>query len=83
MAMYFLLLIFLLGVLTPVQTAANARLRQSVGSPLVASLVSFSVGTLYLIAVTLIQKGSICIPADAFGALLGGRGSAAYADCTG
>ena len=69
MAMYFLLLIFLLGILTPVQTAANARLRQSVGSPLVASLVSFSVGTLYLIAVTLIQKGSISIPADAFGAL--------------
>lgn len=32
MAMYFLLSIFLLGVLTPVQTAANARLRQSVGT---------------------------------------------------
>ena len=67
--MYFLLLIFLLGVLTPVQTAANARLRLAVGSPLVASLVSFSVGTLYLMAATLIQKGSLGFPADAFGAL--------------
>ena len=67
--MPYLLLIFLLGVLTPVQTAANSRLRMSVGSPLVASLVSFSVGTLYLIAATLIQKGSLGIPADTFGHL--------------
>ena len=67
--MFYLLLIFLLGVLTPVQTAANSRLRLSVGSPLVASLVSFSVGTLYLIAATLLQKGSLGIPTDAFGNL--------------
>ena len=67
--MLYLLLIFLLGVLTPVQTAANSRLRLSVGSPLVASLVSFSVGTIYLIAATLIQKGSLGIPAEAFGRL--------------
>ena len=64
--MFYLLLIFLLGVLTPVQTAANSRLRLSVGSPLVASLVSFSVGTLYLIVATLLQKGSLGIPADTF-----------------
>ena len=67
--MFYLLLIFLLGVLTPVQTAANSRLRLAVGSPLVASLVSFSVGTLYLIVATLIQKGSPGIPAEAFGIL--------------
>ena len=67
--MFYLLLIFLLGVLTPVQTAANSRLRLSVGSPLVASFVSFSVGTLYLTAATLIQKGSLGIPADTFGRL--------------
>ena len=64
--MLYLLSIFLLGVLTPVQTAANSRLRMSVGSPLVASLVSFSVGTLYLIVATLIQKGSLVIAADSF-----------------
>ena len=67
--MFYLLLIFLLGVLTPVQTAANSRLRMSVGSPLVASLVSFSVGTLYLVVATIIQKGSLTIPVDAFGNL--------------
>lgn len=57
--MWYLLPIFLLGFLTPIQTAANSRLRQSVASPLIASLVSFSVGTVFLIIVTLIQKGTL------------------------
>ena len=34
------------GSITPVQTAVNARLGRSVGSPLRASMVSFSVGLL-------------------------------------
>lgn len=67
--MTYLLLIFVLGLMTPVQTAANSRLRQAVGSPLVASLVSFSVGTLYLLAVTLLQKGSLAIAEEAFAGL--------------
>lgn len=69
--MFYLLLIFLLGVMTPVQTAANSRLRMSVGSPLVASLVSFSVGTLYLVAATLLQKGSLGIGTEIFAGLPG------------
>lgn len=64
--MFYLLSIFMLGMLTPVQTAANSRLRLSVVSPLVASLVSFSVGTIYLIVATLIQKGSLGIPDNTF-----------------
>lgn len=64
--MIYLLLIFLLGMMTPIQTAANSRLRLSVVSPLVASLVSFSVGTIYLIIATLIQKGSLGISPEAF-----------------
>ena len=64
--MIYLLLIFLLGMMTPVQTAANSRLRQSVVSPLVASLVSFTIGTSYLIIATLIQRGSLGISAEAF-----------------
>ena len=32
------------GLITPVQTAVNTRLGRSIGSPLRASLVSFSVG---------------------------------------
>ena len=67
--MIFLLLIFMLGVLTPVQTAANSRLRQSVVSPLVASLVSFTVGTLYLTAATLVQKGTLAVDAASFASL--------------
>ena len=68
--MFSLLLIFILGMLLLVQTASNSRLRQSVGSPLVASLVSFSVGTLFLIFATLIQKDSLGISAETFGNLL-------------
>ena len=67
--MIFLFLIFLLGVMTPIQTAANSRLRQSVVSPFVASLVSFSVGTLYLTVATFIQKGSPVVSVEAFGNL--------------
>ena len=67
--MIYLLLIFLLGVMTPIQTAANSRLRQSVVSPLVASLVSFSVGTVYLAMATAIQCGSFFIAAETFGNL--------------
>ena len=67
--MTYLLLIFLLGSMTPVQTAANSRLRQSVVSPLVASLVSFSVGTVYLAMATAIQCGSFSIAAETFNSL--------------
>ena len=64
--MWYLIPIFLLGVLTPIQTAANSRLRQSVVSPFIASLVSFSIGTLFLFGVTLLEKGSILIDRELF-----------------
>ncbi|MCH5307440.1 MAG: DMT family transporter [Prevotella sp.] len=64
--MIYLLLIFLLGMMTPIQTAANSRLRQSVVSPFVASLVSFSIGTLYLTIVTIMQDNSLAISAETF-----------------
>ena len=67
--MIYLLLIFLLGAMTPVQTAANSCLRRSVVSPLVASLVSFSVGTVYLAMATAIQCGSFFIPTETFNSL--------------
>lgn len=59
-----LLLIFLLGVMTPIQTAANARLRLSVGTPLIASLVSFAIGSIFLSAATFIEKGTLSISTD-------------------
>ena len=67
--MEYLLLVFLLGTLTPVQTAANSRLRQSVESPLVASLVSFSIGTIFLLIATIIEKGTPLFGSDIFNSL--------------
>jgi bacterial/archaeal transporter family-2 protein len=44
----FLFFAFLAGFLFPLQTGINAQLRQWVGHPLLAALVSFGVGTLFL-----------------------------------
>lgn len=62
--MWLLIPIFFLGFLTPIQTAANSRLRQTVVSPLVASLVSFTVGTIFLAIVVLCEKGSLLIESE-------------------
>ena len=62
--MWLLIPIFFLGFLTPIQTAANSRLRRSVISPLVASLVSFTVGTLFLAIIVLCEKGSLMIESE-------------------
>ena len=43
-----LLMAFLAGFVFPLQTGINAQLRQWLGHPLLAALVSFSVGTLIL-----------------------------------
>lgn len=47
----------LAGACLPVQTSVNTRLRLSVGSPLLASLLSFTVGTVALAAATLVATG--------------------------
>lgn len=44
------------GALMPVQAGINARLREFLGDPLMASLVSFSVGTLGLCAFILATR---------------------------
>lgn len=64
--MEYLLIIFFLGVLTPVQTAANSRLRLSVGSPLVASFVQFVVGSVFLAVATLIERGDLFFSTSLF-----------------
>lgn len=43
---------FGVGVLLPLQVGVNTQLRSHVGSPLVATLISFAVGTLALLLVT-------------------------------
>ena len=62
--MWLLIPIFFLGFLTPIQTAVNSRLRQSVVSPMVASLVSFTVGTMFLAIIVLCEKGSLLIESE-------------------
>lgn len=49
----------LAGAMLPLQTSVNTRLRMSVGSPLLASFYSFSVGTLALIVATLVATGQV------------------------
>ena len=44
-----------IGIGLPMQTSINSRLRSSVGSPFLASLASFAVGTLFLAIITLID----------------------------
>lgn len=54
--MWILLIIALLmGMLVPVQTAANARMRASIGPAFVVTLVSFSVSSLLLLAVSAVR----------------------------
>ena len=67
--MWLLIPIFFLGFLTPIQTAANSLLRQSVVSPLIASLVSFTVGTLFLAIVVICEKGTLLIESELIGRL--------------
>ena len=52
--MFFLLITLAIGLLVPLQTAANSRLRQAVGPAYVSTLVSFSVSTLALLLVSLV-----------------------------
>ena len=53
------------GLITPVQTAVNTRLGRSIGSPLRASLVSFSVGLAAMLTLTLLLGPYPLIPATA------------------
>lgn len=52
--MFYLFIALAMGLLVPMQTAANSRLRQVVGPAYVSTLVSFSVSTLALLLVSLL-----------------------------
>lgn len=49
--MIYLIITLTMGLLVPIQTAANSRLRMSVGQDYVSTLISFSVSTLFLLLV--------------------------------
>ncbi len=56
-----LLMILIAGLGNPVQTAVNSRLRTYTVSPLIASAISFIVGTIILLALTLATRRTILI----------------------
>ena len=56
MIAFFLLIIFLLGALQPIQTSSNTKAQDYLHSPLVASLCSFFVGSLALALICLIAS---------------------------
>lgn len=57
----------IIGIGLPMQTSINSRLKVSVGSPFVASLISFSLGTLFLALITLLIDKSLLFPFNLFG----------------
>ncbi len=50
-----------IGIGLPMQTSINSRLRAALGSPFLASLVSFSIGTIFLAVMTLIDHHGLLI----------------------
>ncbi|GGB06724.1 DMT family transporter [Macrococcus hajekii] len=62
--MFYLLIALIIGLGIPIQTAINSRLRSYVLSPFIASFISFSVGTVFLMFVTLFTKHTLLIPRE-------------------
>lgn len=56
---WIILLPFIAGIAVSTQTAINGQLRTAVGSPLVAALISFVVGTLVLTALVLLTRQEV------------------------
>lgn len=52
------------GVALPVQTNINTRLRQTVGSPFLATFLSFAIGTAVLAVAALAKDGRVPAPSD-------------------
>ncbi|RRK10479.1 DMT family transporter [Lactiplantibacillus garii] len=55
-----------IGLGLPIQTGLNSRLRRSVGSPFLASLASFTLGTLFLAVVTLLAEHQLGFSPNVF-----------------
>ena len=60
--MLVILIGLIIGIGLPIQTSINSRLKVSVGSPFVASLISFSLGTVFLGLITTVFDGSLFFP---------------------
>lgn len=66
-----MIIVMVLGVIAgaalPLQTNINTRLRQSVGSPFLATFLSFGIGTVTLLVATLAMDGRLPGPSAAAG----------------
>ncbi|MGI6721293.1 MAG: DMT family transporter [Anaerovoracaceae bacterium] len=51
-----------IGIGLPIQTSINTRLMRKVGTPYRATLISFAIGTAFLIALTGVYEHSLAIP---------------------
>ena len=56
----------IMGALLGTQTAINSKLRSFIGSPYLASTVSFSVGTLFLLILSFATQGGVHLSLDTF-----------------
>ncbi|WP_431088920.1 DMT family transporter [Paenibacillus sp. 8b26] len=59
MAIVFIIFALLAGMALPTQFSVNAQLRTVVGSPIVASAISFTVGAISLIIISFFVKGPL------------------------
>ncbi|GFZ30251.1 membrane protein [Clostridium zeae] len=64
--MFTAVLAIVIGVGLANQTAINSYLRKFVGSPFLASMISFVIGTIFLTAATLISGSSLTVPLHLF-----------------
>jgi transporter family-2 protein len=62
--MFLLVMGLVIGVGVPLQTAINSQLRKAVSSSLVSSMISFTVGTLFLAVILLLTNQSLLISRD-------------------
>lgn len=62
--MYLLAMGLLIGIGAPLQTAINSQLRKAVSSSLASSMISFSIGTIFLTLILLILRQDLLIPAN-------------------
>lgn len=65
MAIILMLFAILAGMALPTQFSVNAQLRTVVGSPIIASVISFIIGAVALTVISLFGKG-ICIKKEWF-----------------
>ncbi|WP_319763810.1 DMT family transporter [Maridesulfovibrio sp.] len=56
MRLFFIMMSFVFGALAPTQAGVNLRLKGFVGDPILAAIVSFTVGTLSLLAYAYFTK---------------------------